>query len=144
MAGIAKFFCWAYLKRLRTSSPTITPVLRVSTSLAPMFVISVRCMIEWLGLNAAGVFAKNGRNAVEEQGSNYVGMMNGGGSVLQVKLCPELPLTSTNQSRRSTSLRRKPASLSSASPCDVKLVGKDARGLYLWTCTTLAVSVLSK
>lgn len=40
IAGIAKFFCWAYLNRLSTSSPTITPVLRVRTSLTPMIALS--------------------------------------------------------------------------------------------------------
>ena len=63
---------------------------------------------------------EEGRNVVEGQGRNYVGMMSCGGGLQQLKLCSGLPLTSTNQSRRSTSLRRKPASPYSASPCDVK------------------------
>lgn len=37
MAGIANFFSCAYLKRARTSSPTMTPVFRERTSCAPMF-----------------------------------------------------------------------------------------------------------
>jgi hypothetical protein len=34
MAGMANFFSWAYLKRARTSSPTMTPVLRERTDWA--------------------------------------------------------------------------------------------------------------
>lgn len=36
MAGMAKTFSWAYSKRRRTSSPTMTPDLRESFSRTPM------------------------------------------------------------------------------------------------------------
>lgn len=41
MAGIANLCSWAYLKRARTSSPTMTPVFLLRTSWAPMIAVVV-------------------------------------------------------------------------------------------------------